>query len=102
MKDHEISNLVNNLTVNVKQLFPVVPQQLRVVISETVTKHLQTPKVKVGESWYCLRKGALTLVELTVTDITSATVELQDNGYCSKPQRYKWSDIEFVELIEST
>ena len=55
---------------------------------------------KKGEWWYVKLKDAKTLAKKKITDITSLTVELdQDNTSFSSTSRYERSDIKFVEII---
>lgn len=47
MKDHQIAILVNALTKELCLKFPMLPQCLRVVISEIVVANLRQQKLKI-------------------------------------------------------
>ncbi len=47
MKDHEIAELINDVTSTVKNLCPDAPHQIREAIRTTILKHILTPWLKI-------------------------------------------------------
>lgn len=68
------------------------------------TPFIVPPEIKVGENWYVKFPGAIALVEVEIVEVTKQTVVIKQPhrslSYLSNENRYKKSDIEFVEKVE--
>ena len=75
-----------------------------VTTSYIPTPFIVPPEIKVGENWYIKLPGAIALVEVEILEVTKQTVVIKQShrslSYISSENRYKKSDIEFIEKSE--
>ena len=79
-------------------------EPLKVNIAELINSRKLYEK---GQKWYVKHEGATCLTEVEITDVTSATVQIKHltafpQSVTSSPQRYRWVDLEFIEIIKGS